>query len=45
MWGGAQAIARHIEVDDGSGDAAFARELGWIWWHGAYRRPPTDPLP
>jgi AcrR family transcriptional regulator len=41
VWGGAQAIARHIEVDDGSGDAAFARELGWTWWYGAYRRPPA----
>ncbi|UBU09155.1 TetR/AcrR family transcriptional regulator [Nonomuraea gerenzanensis] len=39
VWGGAQAIARHISVDDGSGDASFARELGRIWWHGAYRRP------
>jgi AcrR family transcriptional regulator len=40
VWGGAQAIARHIDIDDGSGDASFARELGRIWWHGAYRRPP-----
>jgi AcrR family transcriptional regulator len=39
VWGGAQAIARHIAVDDGSGDAALARELGKIWWYGAYRRP------
>ncbi|MEV6182811.1 TetR/AcrR family transcriptional regulator [Streptomyces sp. NPDC052016] len=39
VWGGAQAIAHHIAVDDGSGDAAFARELGRIWWYGAYRRP------
>lgn len=39
VWGGAQAIARHISVDDGSGDAALARELGRIWWYGAYRRP------
>lgn len=39
VWGGAQAIAHHISADDGSGDAAFARELGRIWWHGAYRRP------
>lgn len=39
VWGGAQAIARHISVDDGSGDAALARELGSIWWYGAYRRP------
>ncbi|MEU4538772.1 TetR/AcrR family transcriptional regulator [Streptosporangium sp. NPDC023825] len=43
VWGGAQAIARHISVDDGSGDAAFARELGKIWWHGAYRRPGDRP--
>ncbi|CAG6392178.1 TetR/AcrR family transcriptional regulator [Streptomyces cocklensis] len=39
VWGGAQAIAHHIRVDDGSGDAAFARELARIWWYGAYRRP------
>ncbi|XVU21348.1 TetR/AcrR family transcriptional regulator [Actinoplanes sp. CA-054009] len=38
VWGGAQAIARHIEVDDGSGDGAFARELASIWWFGAFRR-------
>ncbi|SNY67386.1 TetR/AcrR family transcriptional regulator [Paractinoplanes atraurantiacus] len=38
VWGGAQAIARHIEVDDGSGDGAFARELARIWWYGAFRR-------
>ncbi|WP_440101625.1 TetR/AcrR family transcriptional regulator [Streptosporangium sp. H16] len=43
VWGGAQAIARHISVDDGSGDVAFARELGKIWWHGAYRRPGEQP--
>ncbi|WP_338704225.1 TetR/AcrR family transcriptional regulator (plasmid) [Streptomyces sp. Q6] len=41
IWGGAQAIAQHIAVDDGSGDAVFARELAQIWWHGAFRRP-TD---
>ncbi|WP_327286821.1 TetR/AcrR family transcriptional regulator [Streptomyces sp. NBC_01198] len=39
VWGGAQAIAHHIRVDDGAGDAAFARELARIWWYGAYRRP------
>ncbi|MEV6285022.1 TetR/AcrR family transcriptional regulator [Kribbella sp. NPDC051770] len=39
VWGGGAAIARHIEVDDGSGDEVFARELGSIWWYGAYRRP------
>jgi AcrR family transcriptional regulator len=39
VWGGAQAMARHISVDDGNGDAALARELGRIWWYGAYRRP------
>ncbi|MFJ4467238.1 TetR/AcrR family transcriptional regulator [Streptomyces sp. NPDC089424] len=39
VWGGAQAIAHHISVDAGGGDAAFARELAQIWWHGAYRRP------
>ncbi|MFC4587656.1 TetR/AcrR family transcriptional regulator [Sphaerisporangium corydalis] len=41
VWGGAQAMAHHINVDDGSGDAALARELGHIWWYGAYRRPGT----
>jgi hypothetical protein len=35
----AQAIAHHIRVDDGSGDAEFANELRAIWWYGAYRRP------
>ncbi|MFJ5212354.1 TetR/AcrR family transcriptional regulator [Streptomyces nigra] len=39
VWGGAQAIAHHVRVDDGSGDTVFARELALIWWHGAYRRP------
>jgi AcrR family transcriptional regulator len=39
VWGGAQAIAHHIAVDDGSGDPSLARELARIWWHGAYRRP------
>ncbi|WUH95277.1 TetR family transcriptional regulator [Streptomyces sp. NBC_00433] len=39
VWGGAQAMAHHIRVDDGSGDAAFAQELARIWWYGAYRRP------
>ena len=39
VWGGAQAIAHHIRVDDGTGDAEFAKELGAIWWYGAYRRP------
>jgi AcrR family transcriptional regulator len=39
-WGGAQAITHHISVDDGSGDAELARELGEMFWYGAYRRPP-----
>ncbi|WP_330284902.1 TetR/AcrR family transcriptional regulator [Streptomyces sp. NBC_00588] len=39
VWGGAQAIAHHIRVDEGSGDIPFARELAQIWWYGAYRRP------
>ncbi|MEU3183733.1 TetR/AcrR family transcriptional regulator [Streptomyces sp. NPDC006923] len=42
VWGGEQAIAHHIGVDDGSGDAAFARELARIWWYGAYSRPAED---
>jgi AcrR family transcriptional regulator len=40
--GGAQAIADHIERDDGSGDSAFARELAMTWWFGAYSRPVTQ---
>ncbi len=44
VWGGSQAITQHIQVDDGSGDAALARELARIWWHGAYRRPARSPL-
>ncbi|MGV9915574.1 TetR/AcrR family transcriptional regulator [Streptomyces tendae] len=39
VWGGTQAIAHHIATDPGDGDAAFAREMGRIWWYGAYRRP------
>ncbi|WP_236655984.1 TetR/AcrR family transcriptional regulator [Streptacidiphilus jiangxiensis] len=39
IWGVGGAMARHIGTDDGSGDAAFARELGRIFWYGAYRRP------
>lgn len=39
VWGGYQAIVRHVSVDDGSGDEALSRELAQIWWHGAYRRP------
>ncbi|MFC8246198.1 TetR/AcrR family transcriptional regulator [Streptomyces chartreusis] len=42
VWGGAQAIAHHIRVDNGSSDTLFARELAQIWWHGAYRRPTTE---
>lgn len=46
VWGGNQAIAHHLRVDDGSGDAALARELAAIWWYGAYGRPAApDPSP
>jgi AcrR family transcriptional regulator len=38
VWGGEEAIIRHIGVDDGGGDEALARELAHIWWYGAYRR-------
>ncbi|MGQ4421325.1 TetR/AcrR family transcriptional regulator [Streptomyces violaceoruber] len=38
-WGGAQAIAHHIQVEEASCDPVFARELARIWWYGAYRRP------
>ncbi|MFJ5265655.1 hypothetical protein ACIQAC_34870 [Streptomyces sp. NPDC088387] len=46
-WGGAQAIAHHIQVDDGQRDAVFARESARIRWHGAYRRvaEPDHPQP
>jgi AcrR family transcriptional regulator len=39
VWGGEHAIGHHISNNDGSGDAAFARELAAIWWYGVYRRP------
>jgi AcrR family transcriptional regulator len=39
VWGGERAIGHHISNDDGSGDAAFARELAATWWYGIYRRP------
>ncbi|WP_432164184.1 TetR/AcrR family transcriptional regulator [Streptomyces tendae] len=38
-WGGAQAIAHHIRVEEAGCDPVFARELARIWWYGAYRRP------
>ncbi|WP_432132812.1 TetR/AcrR family transcriptional regulator [Streptomyces tendae] len=38
-WGGAQAIAHHIQVEEPNCDPVFARELARIWWYGAYRRP------
>ncbi|WP_327287651.1 TetR/AcrR family transcriptional regulator [Streptomyces sp. NBC_01198] len=45
VWGGEQAIARHISTADPSGDAAFARELAEIWWYGVYcrRQQPAPP--
>lgn len=41
VLGGDRAISEHVAETgpDTSGDAAFARELALIWWHGAYRRP------
>jgi hypothetical protein len=39
VWGSMEVIAHHIAIDDGSGDAALARELGEMWWYGTYRRP------
>ncbi|HET6502986.1 MAG TPA: helix-turn-helix domain-containing protein [Amycolatopsis sp.] len=39
VWGGYRAITQHIAGDDGTGDAAFARELANIMWFGAFRRP------
>lgn len=37
--GGERAIFDHIAVAEPGDDAAFARELALIWWHGVYRRP------
>ncbi|MEU8295665.1 TetR/AcrR family transcriptional regulator [Micromonospora sp. NPDC048909] len=41
--GGERFLAQHITVDDGSGDAAAARELAATWWYGVYRRPAEPP--
>jgi AcrR family transcriptional regulator len=45
VWGGERVIARHVALDDGSGDAALARELALQQWHGAYRRPAEGSAP
>jgi AcrR family transcriptional regulator len=37
--GGDRAIFDHIAAADPGADAAFARELALVWWHGVYRRP------
>lgn len=37
--GGERAIFDHIAAAEPGDDAAFARELALIWWHGVYRRP------
>jgi AcrR family transcriptional regulator len=45
-WDGDRVIARHIaDADhaDGTRDAAVAREIALIRWHGAYRRPSSRP--
>ncbi|MFG2357821.1 hypothetical protein [Streptomyces sp. NPDC048521] len=34
VWGGSQALTRHLVVDDGSGDAALAREPAAVRWYG-----------
>jgi hypothetical protein len=39
VWGSMEAIAHHVAIDDGSGDAELARELGEMCWYGVYRRP------
>ncbi|MGW4490280.1 TetR/AcrR family transcriptional regulator [Amycolatopsis sp. NPDC004368] len=36
---GERAIFDHIEVEEPTRDADFARELASIWWYGAFRRP------
>jgi TetR/AcrR family transcriptional regulator, ethionamide resistance regulator len=38
-WDGNQVIARHVASGEESLDAAVARELALIRWHGVYRRP------
>ncbi|MGK5739304.1 TetR/AcrR family transcriptional regulator [Micromonospora sp. URMC 103] len=39
VMGGERAIFDHVTARDSRDDAAFARELALIWWHGVYRRP------
>jgi AcrR family transcriptional regulator len=41
-WDGDRVIARHVanaDTANGTRDAAVAREIALIRWHGAYRRP------
>ncbi|HEV7566185.1 MAG TPA: helix-turn-helix domain-containing protein [Microbacteriaceae bacterium] len=37
--GGTSVVTQHVAEDDGSGDAAVARELAHLQWYGAFRRP------
>jgi hypothetical protein len=39
VWGGSEAMSRHLETHDASRDAVFAGELARILWYGAFRRP------
>jgi hypothetical protein len=35
-------VTQPVAEDDGSGDAAIARELADLQWYGAFRRPNRD---
>jgi hypothetical protein len=39
VWGGSEAMSRHLDTYDASRDAVFAGELARIVWYGAFRRP------
>jgi AcrR family transcriptional regulator len=39
VWGGSEAMSRHLDTHDASRDAVFAGELARIVWYGAFRRP------
>jgi AcrR family transcriptional regulator len=39
VWGGSEAMSRHLDTHTASRDAVFAGELARIVWYGAFRRP------
>ncbi|OJF11002.1 hypothetical protein BG844_28900 [Couchioplanes caeruleus subsp. caeruleus] len=39
VWGGGEAMSRHLDTCDAGRDAIFAGELARIVWYGAFRRP------